>query len=222
MTTHRTAARRAYDRRCSARRRYLVGTGRWETPFIDAEPARQHVLALQAAGLSWAQIAEMAGLDTWRVAYLLRGAPHAGRPPQRRLRPNVAAALLAVSPVPRRLPTAGSVDGTGTRRRLQALATLGWSMPRVGREAGVSGTRLYEIATGHGMVRASTARAVRAAYDRLWDRPGGSPKTRTMARRNGWLPPAAWDDDTIDNPAAKPTARRRRTPRRTARTEGSR
>jgi hypothetical protein len=54
---------------------------------------------------------------------------------------------------------------------------------------------------------------VRGLYDELWDRPppergrrekGAASRTRNHARKQGWPPPAAWDDENIDNPDAGP------------------
>jgi hypothetical protein len=50
-------------------------------------------------------------------------------------------------------------------------------------------------------------------YDQLWDKepPRGTRYERSnataasrWAKSNGWVPPLAWDDDTIDNPDAIP------------------
>ena len=70
-------------------------------------------------------------------------------------------------------------------------------------------------------VSPATATAVRALYRELWDQPPpeGTPaerqaaaRARNHARRQGWCPPAAWDDDEIDHPAAVPAPGWRRFP----------
>jgi hypothetical protein len=61
-------------------------------------------------------------------------------------------------------------------------------------------------------VRCETAEAVKRVYDKLWDADlfdfGLSKiavgRARGTARRKGWHPPFAWDDDEIDNPNARP------------------
>lgn len=103
------------------------------------------------------------------------------------------------------LPT---VSSTGTIRRIEALFALGWSGPKVAEAAGISvatirAARYHKVATVH----AATARAIVRAYDTLsMSRPEGhyADRARRMAQRKGWLPPLAWDDDSIDDPAAKP------------------
>ena len=58
------------------------------------------------------------------------------------------------------------------------------------------------------LVRVKTARVVAEVYDRLWDKPAPEGRNRScalaMARRKGFVPPLAWDDDEIDDPAARP------------------
>jgi hypothetical protein len=61
-------------------------------------------------------------------------------------------------------------------------------------------------------VRVATAHAVRQLYDELWDAPppcgpyksAASARARRAAAARGWPPPAAWDDQSIDNPAVGP------------------
>lgn len=97
------------------------------------------------------------------------------------------------------------VDGTGTRRRLQALNALGWTLRHMAAQLGWSFQATQAVITGvHPMVRSSTRTAVAALYDELGATLGPSPITRTRALRRGYLPPQAWDDDSIDNPAARP------------------
>lgn len=53
-----------------------------------------------------------------------------------------------------------------------------------------------------GMVRPGTVDRIAALFRRLAMLPGPSKVARTVARRNGWVPPLAWDD--IDSPDATP------------------
>jgi hypothetical protein len=104
------------------------------------------------------------------------------------------------------------VDGAGTRRRLQALIARGWSKRKLALRLGMKPSNFGITFVGR-RVRASTARAVRVLYDELWDvappeathgdRIAAS-RARRYARTQGYAPPLAWDDDTIDDPAAKP------------------
>lgn len=97
--------------------------------------------------------------------------------------------------------TARKVDATGTHRRIQALMANGWSLDQIMERAGYrkSGNWIkYDATTLH----VNTAAKIAAVYDELWDKPGPSKWTRTWARNQGYLPPMAWDDETIDDPAA--------------------
>ena len=110
------------------------------------------------------------------------------------------------------------VPSIGARRRLQALATLGWSIPALAAVADAPVNTLHEVATRTRITRATHAAVVRA-YDALWDRPApetckservSARRVRALAVRRGWVPPLAWDDDSIDDPAAAPSGVRRR------------
>ena len=110
--------------------------------------------------------------------------------------------------------TRGSLDPTGTRRRLQALQAAGWSQRAIADRLDMQRTQVEYILLGRGqVVFASTAARIATLYDELWDatptqRPGSVSRTRGHAQREGWPPPLAWDDGYgphgIDNPTATP------------------
>lgn len=94
----------------------------------------------------------------------------------------------------------------GTVRRLQALGWLGWTRAEIYRRAG-----LYLVHGGKtlgSLVRESTADAIARVYDDLWDCPPleteETKSVRSLARELGWAPPLAWDDETLDDPEARP------------------
>lgn len=93
------------------------------------------------------------------------------------------------------------IGGCGTRRRLQALAVLGWSTTRLADRAGCSATEVSRWRSARS-VSVGHALAVRDMYDELAMLPGPSQQARTWALGRGWQPPLAWDDDHIDDPAA--------------------
>ena len=113
------------------------------------------------------------------------------------------------------------VDPVGTRRRLQALACLGWDMVQLGEHCHVPVDRLRAIANDAAPQRGITSRtasAVARAYETLSAKPPSSrPALRRSAERRatlrrtwkrsataGWLPPMSWTADTIDEPTADP------------------
>lgn len=95
------------------------------------------------------------------------------------------------------------VDATGTHRRLQALAAIGWATRPLAAKVGVTPTAIKQWMRRE-LVQPKTAARVAELYDELWNQPGPSVKGRAHARRMGWPSPLAWDDDTIDDPAARP------------------
>lgn len=106
-----------------------------------------------------------------------------------------------------------SVDATGTRRRLQALACLGWSARMIADRFGMAEVT---VATWGRAERVSSRTAAKVArwYDELSMR---IPEPVTFAERiavgatrgkaaaRGWVPPLAWDDEVIDDPSAEPS-----------------
>lgn len=96
------------------------------------------------------------------------------------------------------------VDPTGSRRRVQALAAIGWPLGMICLRMGLVSSKpprfLYEGKT----ISVRSAEAIARIYDELSMTPGPSTSTRKRALRKGWPPPLAWDDDSIDDPEAKP------------------
>lgn len=189
------------------RRRQQIAFGRWD-PFVDAGLVRAHVEALRAAGMGPKTIAAEAGVAYTVVIRLLYAV--GGSPRSRRVRRGNAEALFACQP----RPAAGArVDGTGTRRRLEALMVLGWSKWALAREIGCRPDRVLQLMRGP-RVTASSAEAVRALFERLsmtppqvTDRWAATSVTRTInyAKARGFVPPLAWDEESIDDPAAGPS-----------------
>lgn len=108
-------------------------------------------------------------------------------------------------------------DATGVARRLQALAALGWTSKDLGPLLGVSDARVQHLTNmKYPKAHPDTIDAVRALYDRLSmtvpvDRKttgrGGAAvhdRQRRAAAAKGYLPPLAWDDESIDDPHALP------------------
>lgn len=193
------------QRRYNSRRDRLILYGRWEY-MVDAEPVRQHVNHLRTAGLGWKRTAGLAGVSISTVSKLLYGSGTRGMGPTQRVRPSTATAILAVRADLDALADKACIDAAGTRRRLQALACLGWSLGEQGRRLGWTHQNYSALQT-RTQVIARTARLVRALYDELSMTPApagpGVERARRAAARKGYLPPLAWDDDLIDLPDAE-------------------
>lgn len=187
---------------------YRTQTG--TTSYADAALARAHVQKLLAT-LTVGQIEARSGVHRNSIALLLGTAP--GQAPSKRMRRTSVAALLAVDGAPLGSETGGMCDPAGTRRRLQALAALGWSMRELERQCPRPGPNIRKVMdrrNDDAPMMVITRDAVRALYDRLCLTPppetGRTARIRRWAASNGWAPPLAWDEDTIDNPAAEPQA----------------
>lgn len=99
----------------------------------------------------------------------------------------------------------GMPDATGTARRLQALAALGWSPSELARRAGVNRSTIEHLIKGRVQRTAlATVHDVADTYEKLSMSQGPAQAWRDTAAQRGWSPPLAWDDDTIDDPAATP------------------
>ncbi|PJN00837.1 hypothetical protein CG740_23320 [Streptomyces sp. CB01201] len=193
----------AYD----LRRYRKIGYGTWK-PLVDAEPVRQHIAALRAAGHSLPRIQKTAQVSAATIARILYDSPPRN-PRAQRIRTEVAQRILALPIEPAPITPTTVIDATGTRRRIQALVTIGWPYTLLGPHLGFHPRRLTELARGE-RVLASTARRIADAYRTVqtWDpaQHGVPLAARTMARnlaaREGWHGPLAWED--IDDPSCRP------------------
>lgn len=165
-----------------------------ERGLIDPGPARAQLMRLHAAGYSWRRIGELAGL-TEQGVYLIRDGSYD------RIQKLTAKRILAV-PVPGKLG-GDWVDSTGTVRRVQALQAIGWSQPAIAAMMGLTRNTL-RLQMKRPRISGRRAREVAELFDRLQMTPGPSDFARRLARRKGWAPPLAWDEDVIDDPTATP------------------
>ncbi|MGV9226462.1 hypothetical protein ACWDPF_27760 [Streptomyces albogriseolus] len=205
----RTSAQRAAYARWQVKRRQLKKLGQWQ-PFVDAEPVREHLRKVNALGMPYYEVSKQVGLAQENsIQYLMWGRGPYG--PGRQVRRETAELIMSYWPSLEDFPDTARIDSTGTRRRVQALATLGWSRSVIGERIGMRSDN-FRKALGRDRVTAQLARKVAAVYDELWDQDplthGVSKtsveRTRADAVRAGWASPLAWDDDTIDDPAAVP------------------
>lgn len=185
--------------------------GRWgeHGSFVDAQPCRDHIHALAAAGISWKQLHKLSGVPLSSISRIIHGRGgrergHEG--PAKHVTRRTAQRILSV-PVPTRwweYAADGRVgDGTGTRRRIQALSAIGWSQTHCAQRLGWQVGNLNTITHGRcGNVTADTARKIAALYTELVATPGNCDRARRTAQRNGWVSPLAWDD--IDDPDEQP------------------
>lgn len=192
-----------------ARRRRLQALGQWQ-PYVDAEPVRQHLRKVNAAGMPFRAINERLGLPCdSSLQHLMWGRGQWG--PGQKVKRETAELILAYWPSLDDFPDHAMIDATGSHRRVQALAVRGWSRNAVARHIGMRQDN-FRDAIKQDRVTARLARRVAAAYDDLWNQDplesgtslNAVSRVRKQAERAGFHGPLAWDDDTIDDPRAVP------------------
>ncbi len=183
---------------------------RWRAGgFTDAAPVRAHVRALLDAGLSIRAIHCVTGVDHRVLAHLVVGSPQTGTWPQGRI-PAAEARHILELPTPAQTG-ATEVPAVGSIRRLRALFSLGHDADSLGQKLDLPAGDVWQIMTGDPTVIAvGLARRVAAVFDEWQMRPGQNRECRDAAATRGWAPPLAWDELSIDNPAAEPDRGRRR------------
>jgi hypothetical protein len=199
-------ARSQYDEN----RAKAITAGTWQ-PWTDAEPVRAHIRTLQDCGMGLRAIAAAAGVDRKRLQAITAGRSERVTGPQEKVRPALAAAVLAVEPTLDNLAPSTLINPAGTRRRIQALVAIGWPQRHLAVRLGMTPNN-FGAMLGREHVLVRRALAVRDLYDQLWQAdpldhgatPAGVTRARKHAATNRWAPPAAWDDDRIDDPAAFP------------------
>lgn len=192
-------------------RRKLKAYGRYDSGLVDAEPVREHVRALQAAGLGYVRVARLAGVQPRSVGALLYGrqesksSPRKGEPVRRMKREN-AEKILAVEPSLENLGAKTSVPSRGTRRRLQALVAIGWSMSKLAAALDMNPTNFGRVIHSKRPVHAETARRVIALYEEWshvappnteWRDKISVSRSKRYARERRWPVPMDWE--SIDN-----------------------
>lgn len=189
-----------------------VAYGRWKTLYTDAEPSRQHIETLRSLGFGFKRIGALSGVDSNVLRGIVVG--RGGYPPCRKVHVNTERRVLAVEIPPLRdayalmAPTA-RVDITGTRRRLRALMAIGYHQNYLCdliSDSAVGNRTLWTDKRQR--TTAQIAARVVEIFDQLQLTPGPSDRARRWAAKHGWVPPLAWDEDSIDNPDAQPHIQR--------------
>jgi hypothetical protein len=189
--------------------RVLAVEYRGDPCLVDAVQVRNHVQSLMAAGLSRYRICVLSGVSKQAVYDLLHGNRRTGRPTMR-VSVMTERRLLSVTADLGSFPDRAQVDGTVTRRKLEALIAIGWDAARLGRDLGIERQHVWLMLT-RPTVMARRARQVRDLYERLWNTPPAtdSPQERwafavalRTAEDNGYRKPMDWVD--IDDEAEQP------------------
>ena len=168
--------------------------------------ARDQIRRLRAQGGTYRSIAAAAGLAPATVHDLASG--------RQTPTPATSRAITAVTSASLRR---ARVDAGGTRLRLRALHVMGHGSARIARALGVREMTIRAIVRGDASTLSTTLRDQAAdLYDAWWDKraPERSRAERTAATaarrraiRGNWCAGAGLDDDQLDTPGYKTTAK---------------
>jgi hypothetical protein len=164
-----------------------------------------HIRTLQAQGMGYKRIADISGVDFRSLQRIQYGQ-------YKRVSRENAEAILAVEfdPAPSAL-----IDSIGTQRRIQALSYVGWPLRWISQRVGVAEDCSLWLLQRDKVYR-TTADRYGAMYVQLigMEPPQATSreqqavaKARARARRDGWVPDAAWDD--MDDPRERPKGARK-------------
>ena len=191
------------NRQAERHRKMIYGT--YQPYFVDAAPARNHLRKLIESGLEIKTLARKLDVGQTTLRDLLYGRSKSrqkDRPEHKKqIARSVSEKILGVSF--QEIETYSRfVDGNKVRRRVQALAAIGYNYSFIAKEIGVERHNFY-VTLNSTRVHWLTFEAVDRVFKqyentkRVSDDPriqGGITRTLRTAKANGWLPPAAYDD----------------------------
>ncbi|WP_396921614.1 hypothetical protein [Mycolicibacterium sp.] len=157
--------------------------------YVDGQPVRDRIALLVSLGVGHRTIYEETGLS---VDWLRKSTGRVQLVTHRK--------IMAI-PLPKGFIPGGEVPSLGTKRRIRALAAIGWPLKQQGRQLGKTDCARNLLAGGE-VVLSSTALKVDQLYQQLSATAGPSNRSRLIARSKGWPPPLAWD--SIDDPDELP------------------
>jgi hypothetical protein len=179
-------------------------------PVDSRDKAWRRIVQWEAAGYTGGVIAGMTGLADRTVQPMLYAARDGSRI---RITHATAAKILAAPAQP--VDGSGWIPSLGTVRRLRALTVMGWSMRDLSERCELQESTLAALRNPvHKMTRPKFAAIVAGLYSELSGTHGPGRHAATRARNRGWLPPAAWDDDSIDDPNTEPAVTKQATANR--------
>lgn len=213
--THRHGTVTAYDTcacRCRActeavRRQQMEirsakRDGSWYPNLVPSGPIAEYIVALHNYGMSVDAMASVSGVATSIICRLVW--PE-GDVTKLRIRRDNAEALMAIRCGDRRIPGNLLVPAVGTRRRVEALARIGWGKKQIGDRLGVTAQAISCcIGLRKRGVTAARAHEVADLYSDLSARVGPSRLAERNAEAHGWPAPWQWDGVDIDDPQANP------------------
>lgn len=166
--------------------------------MVPAAPARPILQGLMDEGFTKNLIMIVTGIDEHVIRRIIEGGNRIDRDRLARIMRLNRQVMLDQA------PEGGQVPAVGSQRRLQALMRLGWSQQQLAGDDLAFRRVLTDICAGsRKRVTAGTHRRIAALYAQLSMTPGPS-KIARYERIKGFSPQLAWDDDSLDDPAAHP------------------
>ncbi|MGW5291549.1 hypothetical protein [Streptomyces bacillaris] len=155
-----------------------------------------HINTLIDSGMSQCGIARIAGVSQSTISNIVAGK-------LRSCLRSKGERILAVRPAT--IDDQSNKPALGSARRLQALYAIGHGGTAIAARFDIHRSTVGQIINGrYGEVNGFIAVQVREIYAAMSGSPGSSVNALRRARQEGWAPPAAWDDNRLDDPQARP------------------
>lgn len=178
---------------------------------VPAAEASSHAKVLLEAGMPPEEMASWTGLAKTTINSILSGRSE-------RIYRDTAEAILFLPIPPKGYKTkySGLISALPSQRMLRALTAIGFTIPALIRETGSNREVIGGVRQGRRhQVRIGLDRAITEAYNRLWNVDpvaygipvGDVKRAKGWAAKQGWPPPAAWDDEDLRNPDGRPKGR---------------
>lgn len=166
--------------------------------FTSVQPVADLLTRLKDEGWTDQSLADCIGnIQSGEVCRLRRGIPS-------RIRKVTAQRILQAKFDVMRPTTI--VPIIGSRRRVQALMRMGWSIRDISDATGVKYMTIHNLIDTSGRDRKGVQlrlhEIIREHYEKVSGTVGSSTRSRNIAIQKVWAPPLAWDD--IDDPEEEP------------------
>lgn len=162
---------------------------------VPIENVRARITELHALGMTNLMIAHAAGVAKATVGHIVRRNEHF-------VCIDIAARIYTVDHRPH--PNQLTVLAIGARRRVRALNAIGWPTDYLADRLGQRARQVLNIAVGKPTMTYNLWQRIDTLYQELSGTPGPSDNSRVVAKRNGHLPPLAWEGRDIDDPRGQP------------------
>ncbi|MBF6333545.1 hypothetical protein [Nocardia transvalensis] len=186
---------------CRGPRFGLAPPTQLDPDWVDATPSRRHARTLALFGIDRLALAAAGRVRPTWVRALRSGCPERGLGPIPVIPHSVADRILAIPcPPDDQMVLPHILTPVGARRRLQALAAIGWPWPSLAADLDVPSEVLRAFAEGDPDTTLDlwTARHLGVLFDDLQATPGPSDAAADSARARGFCVPLHWDETTID------------------------